>query len=58
MKGSKLLCGYHRAYLTAGASSLTVTSTKTIEVSDLTLGVSLLCVVCTHHIYVIGLCDV
>ena len=45
MKVSKFLCGYHRAYLTAGTRSLRVTSTKTIEVSDLTVGVSLLHVV-------------
>ena len=45
MKGCKFLCGYHRAYLTAENSSLRVTSTKTIEVSDLIVGVSLLRVV-------------
>ena len=45
MKGSKFLCGYHRAYLTARTRSLRVTSTKTIKVSDLTVEVSLLRVV-------------
>ena len=61
MKGSYVLYGYYRTYLTIEIS-LWVTSAKAIEVSDLIIGVSLLRVVwwcvpcgpCMHHVL---LCD-